>query len=272
MTARRARSFALALAGLVFLAGAGYYFGDYMHENQALDRFMHDRFAVAQGATETDVVGQLTAYLGSLPGEETTARVGYLNPLYRFLKARPEDVLQYGGFCGNKARLLVTLLKTRGIEARVMYVFNPEGWTRPDVGHPYVTAIVEVGLGGRWVIADPYIGTLFRRGDGLPAAATDLAADPALVRAQAPSWYSSDFYNYRELRGIRWCKFPLGERVHDLLGHVLSPASVNAFHYPWWAQRPNLLIALAFGAVSVVAFALALRTRGTGVPEVRAAG
>src|SRR5262245_34051229 len=176
MAARRARCLVLALAGLVSLAGAGYYLLDYVRENRTLDRFMQERFAAVQGATDADLVDQLTAYLGSLPGEETTAQVGYLNPLYGILKARPEDVLRYGGFCGNKSRLLVTLLRTRGIEARVMYVFNTEGWTRPDVGHPYVTAIVEVGMGGRWAIADPYIGTFFRRQDGLPAAATDLAA------------------------------------------------------------------------------------------------
>lgn len=269
-SARRAGFVALVFAGVVSLAGASYYLLDYVQENRTLDRFMQERFAPADRANDADAVEGLTRYLGSLPGEETTAQVGYLNPLYRILKARPADVLRYGGFCGNKARLLVTLLRTRGIESRVMYVFNTEGWTRPDVGHPYVTAIVEVGLAGRWAIADPYIGILFRRDDGLPATAADLAADPALVRSQAPLWYSSELYDYRELRGIRWGKFPLGEGLHDLLAAILSPARVNTIHYPWWVQRPNLLMAIALVALGFVAFALAWRgCRGAAPRETR---
>jgi len=176
----------------------------------------------------------------------------YHNPLYRVLKARPIDVLEHGGFCGNKSRLLVTLLRMRGVPARVVYLYNPEGSARKDVGHPYVTAFVETRLDGRWVVADPYLGILFRNGSGLPATAAELAADPDLVRAAAPQWYQPEFFNYREIRGIRWGKFPMGERLHDAIAWLTSPAWANGIHYPWWAQRPNLLFAGLAGGASVV--------------------
>jgi transglutaminase-like putative cysteine protease len=174
----------------------------------------------------------------------------YHNPLYRVLKARPVDVLEHGGFCGNKSRLLVTLLHLRGIPARIVYLYNEAGWTRPDVGQPYVTAFVEARLDDRWVAVDPYLGILFRNGAGLPATTAELAADPDLVRALAPKWYRPEFFNYREIRGIRWGKFPMGERIRGGIARLTSPAWANGIHYPWWAQRPNLLLAGIAAAAS----------------------
>jgi len=253
MSMRRWVGVLLIAGGLVAAAVSLFYYLDYRREQVALERFLSGRPGAVAGGSPVALVEDLTTFLGTLPDGETTARMPYQNPLYAVLKARPIDVLEHGGFCGNRSRLLVTLLHLRGIPARVTYLYNEAGWTRPDVGQPYVTAFVEVRIDDRWVVADPYIGVLFRNRAGLPATAAELAADPDLVRVMAPKWYRPEFFNYREIRGIRWGKFPMGEQVRSGIARLASTAWADGIHYPWWAQRPNLLFAGVSGAAAILA-------------------
>ena len=252
------------MLGALALLVAAYYVFDFVRERQALVRFLDGRLAALPADDEVALAADLVGYLGTLPNEETTHRMGYLNPLYAFLKARPIDILENGGFCGNKARLLVTLFHLRGIPSRVTYLYNPEGRNRPELGQPYITAFVEVRLDGRWAAIEPYLAVLFRRADGSPATAADLAADPGLIRAQAPKWYTPELFNFREIRGIRWEKFPGGEAVRSGIAAVSSDAFANDIHYPFWAHRPNLLLALAAGGAGTIALLLGRRLRTGG--------
>jgi transglutaminase superfamily protein len=255
MSLRKGVALLLVALGLVATAASIFYAVDFAREQRALRQFLDGRPAAAPGGDPEALVEDLTTYIGSLPSDETTARMPYHNPLYGVLRARPIDILEHGGFCGNKSRLLVTLLSLRGIPARLVYLYNEEGFRRPDVGHAYVTAFVEVRLGDRWAAADPLLGVLFRDAAGLPATAADLAADPGLVRARAPRWYRPEFFNYREIRGIRWSKFPAGESLHGGIARLTSPGWANDLHYPWWAQRPNLMLALLAGVIALGALA-----------------
>jgi hypothetical protein len=253
MKPTRVCGFLLLAACVATLLPAVFYLVDYRREQADLVRFL-DGFPAAGAERETlALVESLTGYLHGLPDGETTARMSYTNPLYRFLKARPLDVLERGGFCGNKSRLLVTLLDLRGIGARVAYLYNEAGNAEPDIGQPYVTAFVEVNLNGRWVVADPYLGVVFRNVTGAPATAAELASDPALIRVATPAWYEPEFFNYREIRGIRWGKFPLGEEIRRGIALLTSPAWANGIHYPWWAHRPNLVLSGVAGVASCVA-------------------
>lgn len=270
MPARRAIGFLLSLLGALALLVAAYYIYDFARERQQLARFLEERASALPARNDVALADDLVGYLGTLPNGETTHRMGYLNPLYAFLKARPIDVLHNGGFCGNKARLLVTLFHLEGIPSRVTYLYNEAGWSRPELGQPYITAFVEVRIDDRWAAIDPYIAVLFRRADGSPATAADLAADPDLIRARAPRWYKADLYNFREIRGIRWGKFPGGERIRSGLAAVTSEAFVNDIHYPFWAHRPNLLIALGAGIAGGIAIALGRRLRRGGTSRAAA--
>lgn len=259
MRVRRAIGSFLLLSGVLALLFAAYYVFDFVREDRALALWLDQRTASLPQDDDRAVVDDLVGYLSGLPTSETTGRMGYWNPLYGVLKARPIDVLQNGGFCGNRARLLVTLFHMRGIPSRVTYVYNTDGWSRPELGQPYITAFVEVRLDDRWAAVEPYLAVLFLRADGSPATAADLAADPTLISARAPTWYKTDLYNYREIRGIRWGKFPGGEKIRSGLASVTSPSWVNDLHYPFWVHRPNLLIALASGAAGTAALLLGRR-------------
>jgi hypothetical protein len=264
---RRWLATCLVALGAGMLLVGGFYGRDYAAEQAELRSFLDGRPEFAPAPDPLPFVEGLTTYLAALPGDETTARMGYRNPLYQVLRARPIDVLHYGGFCGNKSRLMVTLLRLRGVSARVAYVFNEAGWNRPELGQPYITAFVEADLAGRWVVVDPLLGIVFRRADGSPATSADLAADPELVRARAPHWYRPELFNYREIRGLRWGKFPFGEGIHDLLARLISPGWVNDLHYPFWAHRPNLMLATASALLGLGCLVLGLVLRRAGSAE-----
>jgi hypothetical protein len=68
-------------------------------------------------------------------------------------------------------------------------------------------------------------------------------------------------FNYREIRGLRWGKFPFGERIHDLLARLISPGWVNDLHYPFWAHRPNLILATVSALLGSGCLALGLALR-----------
>ena len=257
MTAPRLLVSALATAVLVAGSICAWYVRDYTHEQRALSKFLDDRGLSDPIVDPIAAVRDLTAYLSTLPDGETTRRLRYVNPLYGVLRARPIDVLQHGGFCGNKSRLLVALLGLRGIPARLSYIYNPAALATGKADQPYVTAFVEVRVDDRWIVADPLLGLVFHDGTGRPVTSADLAARPDLVRSQAPAWYTPEVFDYREIRGIRWAKFPAGERLQNSLVAVLSPALVNAVRYPLWVQRPNLVVAVLAGAVGAAALILA---------------
>jgi hypothetical protein len=264
MNLRRLSGNLLALGGLLSLLAAMFYLADYMSEQRALRRYMESVPAVQAGPDERAIVETLTRLLSALPAGETTARTGYLNPLYDVLRARPVDVLRHGGFCGNKARLLVALLQLRGIPSRLVYMYNELGRGNPKVRQPYVTAFVEVLLGDRWVVADPLLGVLFSNVDGDPATAAELAATPELIRSQAPPWYDPELFDYRDLRGVRWAKFPGGEAARRILGNLFSEEWVHGLHYPSWVQRPNLLVAIGAAGFATLLLACGVWLRRSG--------
>lgn len=243
----------LILGAFLSLVVVCFYLRDYALEQAELRVFLRTREHVVQSSNPLRIVEDLTGYISQLPDEETTAIMNYKNPLYRVLKARPLDVLRHGGFCGNKARLLVSLLEIENIPARISYIYNDRASSDPKIRQPYVTAFTEVDIGGRWIVADPLLGIVFRNVEGRPATALDLAENLQLVVNQAPHWYKTDVFDYQDIRGIRWSKFPAGEPIRDVLAALKSTRWVNALHYPYWVQRPNLVIAILAGTTFVLA-------------------
>jgi len=249
---RRIATMTLFLCAALAGGASVYYAFDYVGEQRALAAFLDSRL---EHLSEGDVVAELddlTAFMKTLPSDETTERVDYLNPLYSILRARPLDVLRLGGYCGNKSRLLLALLHLQGIPARLAYIYNPEavGWKR--VRQPYITAFVEVEVDHRWIVVDPFLGFVYRNADGDPATAKELAADPSLISRQAPPWFDPAVYNYRDIRGIRWIKTPAGEKIRNGLARLTSEEWVESLHYPFWIHRPNLVLALLGATTSLI--------------------
>jgi hypothetical protein len=245
------------------LAGGAcvYYVVDYVGEQRALVAFLDSRL---DNVPEGDVVAlldDLTAYMKTLPSDETTARVEYLNPLYPFMRARPIDVLRLGGYCGNKSRLLIALLHLQGIPARLAYIYNPEAVGLGRIRQPYITAFVEVEVDRRWIVVDPFLGFVYRNAGAAPAIAAELAMDPSLIARQAPPWFDPAIYHYRDIRGIRWTKTPAGETLRAALVRLVSEQWVGTLHYPHWVQRPNLVFALLGGISSLLCLAAGLWIR-----------
>ncbi len=251
------------LAGACLTAlGTLYYLGDYVLEQRQLRDFLAGRPALTSSGDPLARTRALTQFIATLPQGETTGRVGYINPLYRFLRARPLEVVRYGGFCGNKSRLLLTFLRMDGIPSRLTYLFNEKGLDDPKIGYKtYVTAFVEVEIDGRWIVADPLLGVVFENAAGLPATTDELAEAPSLITQQAPPWYTPGMFDYRDVRHFHWAKFPGGERLRVMLQGLGFGEGIDTLSYPFWAHRPNLVLALGFAMTTFLLLACGLLLR-----------
>jgi hypothetical protein len=197
----------------------------------------------------------LAASIERLHAPESTEQLDLGGP-WKILKAGPADVADVGGHCGNLSRLFITRARMEGFEARRIHLYNPDGLRRTRFPEAYVHATVEVEVDGRWGVVDPLYGTVFVN-DGRIATVEDLAADHSLVVDQihrrrpavdyrwfGPAAYDDELYRYREVRRIRWNKFPGGETVRRALETVLGAERAAAIPYPKVFERPHYAMAL----------------------------
>jgi hypothetical protein len=124
------------------------------------------------------------------------------NPLH----PGPADVLRWGsdyrGPCGSYSNVVSALLGSHGIPNRLLLIRDDDG--------AVLHTVVEARIGGRWVVADPSFGIVYRNREGRLATAAELAADTALFRAQTrdvPGYRPE--YDYDSVTLMNWRKIPV---------------------------------------------------------------
>ena len=173
-----------------------------------------------------------------------------LNPLH----PSAGDVLQWGsdyrGSCGSHSRVVAAMLRARGTPSRLRLLLDDRMRS--------IHTVVEARLGDRWIVGDAQYGIAYRRWDGAPATAADLAADPALLRAQTDTvpGYNPD-YDYDATTLLNWQKVPvILPAIHDGLVRILGPERVAGLTRPTIWMWPRAFYALVCLFLSA-AFALA---------------
>ena len=214
---------------------------EFVQTNRYLDAILAD---IAPEKLDGTTLQGIVKYVHSRRGAETTSKLDSLNPLLKIFKASPAQVDRLGGHCGNLARLTLSLLRLRHVEAHKVHLYNEKGY-KLSPPEPYVHAVVLVELEGRSIVADPLFGVVFQNDDGY-ASFADLKRDPDLVLRQMPATYPSDLFTYHEPRGIRWSILPLGEQIHNILAVAFGLERINRIRYPYILERPNLIQAVLF--------------------------
>lgn len=166
-----------------------------------------------------------------------------LNPLH----PGPADVLRWGsdyrGPCGSHSAVVIAFLQVHGIRSRPLLLL--------DDGGKSVHTVVEMLHEGRWVVADPTYGLVFRTADGRLATHEDLAADTTTFRAQVagvPGYVS--FYDYDDVSLMNWRKIPvLLPVVRATLEATLGPERTRQIAKPLIWLRPRA----SFGLLSLIA-------------------
>jgi len=185
-----------------------------------------------------------------------------LNPFHPSAR----DVVKYGcdyrGGCGSSSRVVLALLDAVGIPSRSLVLRDENG----QRVHAVVNALIE----GKWAVADPLYGIVFKRPDGELATAEELRDDPSLFESnvrQNPS-YPRHLFTYDNFALLNWNKVPvLLPAVRWVLAHTIGERRTNSISRPRIWMYPFQAFALLIticAALAATAILLATRERRRG--------
>ena len=186
------------------------------------------------------------------------------------LRATPMQIVDGGGDCADKSRLLSALLREVGIASTMLMCFDPR------TGAPTHTVVEARIEDGAFMVVDPVYRLWFPRPDGRGYYdLLDLRRDPDILNrrlddllAFAAPRNPLHSYNRRSAvydlaTAINWNKNVVTRFLHDRIRDVKGDA-VCRIPRPILLEEPKLFVALAMIVLGTVccAFALAIRTPG----------
>jgi hypothetical protein len=152
----------------------------------------------------------------------------------------PRGIVEQPGYyredCGAKVWLLGFLAERAGLKARELRLC--------DAGHYAHHVVSEMWVGGRWTVFDPMVDLDFRRRDGRPATAAELA-DPALLAANAVRVPAYDLRRWRfdHPERLHFEKIPwVGSRLRWLASRFTGRPA-EELSIPSILERPRLIAA-----------------------------
>ena len=215
----------------------------------------------------------LVAYVGNLadprlpPSEQVKALVlslrdksgdgndGYfLLPFFRFLRPTPWQIIENGGDCGDRSRLVIALLRLRNIRASKWALYNTEGESK----HAVVEAHVESGN----MVVDPLFGIWFPKVQGGYYGIRELRQDPSILThrieelrakglrpgAARLEFYEFNDYIYSNARTINWNKSFILKSAYWVLDGILG-GRADEIGRPVFVEEPPLMV--IYGAAAL---------------------
>ena len=239
--------------------------------------FLRDRVAEAVAGVERP--SELVVTLTDFVRREVPPKIEqkpFLHPLFMPLRPPPRAVVEWGGDCADKSRLLITLLRLHGVSAGKVALYDDGGVSR----HAVVRADIE---NGATMVVDALYGMYFPRPAGGYYTVSDITADEGILKARVAQLgadggdgfrppvarYPFDRYTYRQPRSINWEKLFLTRWLYAGL-HAVMGDDVDTITRPFWAERPALM--LLFLCVGLQLFLLATWLPGMWKRRRRARG
>ena len=201
---------------------------------------------------------KLAASYLEMKSADTNQSYFLLSPL-QFLRATPWQVAVGGGDCADRSRLLIALLRTRGIKASKWALYTPDG--RP------VHAVVELQSEHGKMVVDPLFDLWFPRPGGGYYGIQDLQQNPGILRQRVQSlratgqeplgWlvrgYPVDKYVYDHTRTINWNKSAHMRFIYRVF-YAFMGERANRIQRPFFVEQPALMI--VFGIAGLESFLL----------------
>ena len=219
--------------------------------------------ATASAQDENERLVQLTDWLY----RSVKPRKNWRYHLWRKLDATPIQILEHGGNCEDKSKLLTAMLRELDVESSLAMLSRCE-----DCMASHTVAFVRTGAG--WTIADPAFGMTFPDGRGGFQSIQTLRAEPAALQRRLAElralrnpadpihkYKATDHYAY--LTTVNWNKNGLTRAIASLFRRAgVAPWSLPR---PLFLDDPKEFFALlGFGlALGSGLLALLLRPRGT---------
>ncbi len=187
--------------------------------------------------------------------------------LVKSLGPTPVQVLEQGGDCSDKSRLLAALLQQLGIKASLAMLYRHPGCVAV---HTVVLAETESGT----IVADPAFDLMFPDAGGRYHDVRRMIAEPRLLsgrlqvlRAQRGpddriGSYDESAYRYDFVTTINWARYRwLGALSRALRRLALEPRLIRR---PALLENPKLLLATLSGVGGALLTILTVVCRGSG--------
>ena len=231
----------------------------YTSDNKILRSFASEKISVSDRPSDKTI-----DLLKAMRQDVRTKRnnLAIFLPVFNFLRPTPVQVLEFGGDCADKGRLLITLLHDNDIEASKVALYDKEGIPRH--------AVVEVQIeNDNTMVVDALFGLYFPKPNGGYFTLEDLKGDESILKERVsevrtkgedgyiPTLASYPFerYTYRNPRTINWDKSSVMKTIYGTLKKVVGDR-VDKIKRPFIVERPALM--LLVGAVGTQFFLLAV--------------
>ena len=205
----------------------------------------------------SDQVKEIIAFFRDKPA--STNESYYLLPMFRFLRPTARQVAEGGGDCADRSRLLVVLLRLRGIQASKWALYDEK--KRPQ------HAVVQVRAERGDIVVDPLFGLCFPRPDGWFFGIKDLKDDPEILRERirfltrrgerpgslSLEHYPLNKYIYTNARTINWDK-SFGMKMLYRVMYLVAGNKVDDIPRPAFAEEPAFMVifGLIFGEAAIL--------------------
>ncbi len=244
---------------------------DYLNEEEYLLGLM-DRVA-SRSLPPSDQAIKVVESLKGLPVKDFSALQQdsryFLLPIFSFLRPMPRQVMEQGGDCADRSRLVIRMLRLHGIGASKWALYTKEMKS--------VHAVVELEAEAGKMVADPLYGLWFPRTDGGYYDIKELRQSPSILQGRIQTLlregvrpgssdlksYPIDEYTYQYAKSINWEKWAVTWPLYKALSIIMGP-SIDNFQRPMLVEAPQLMVvmmaALLQGGV-LAAYVLAVKTR-----------
>lgn len=250
---------------------------DYLREEDYLLGLM-DRVA-PRSLPPSEQAIKVVESLKSLPVKEFSATRQdspyFLLPIFSFLRPMPRQVMEQGGDCADRSRLVIRMLRLHGIEASKWALYTKEMKS--------VHAVVELEAETGKMVVDPDFGLWFPRSNGGYYSIRDLRQSPKILRDRIQSLvaqgkrpgasdlrkYPLNDYIYEYAKTINWEKWAVTWPLYKIL-RVTMGTSIDDLQRPAFVEAPQLMVVIIAAVLqaSLLAFhTLVTRVRRNFSPD-----
>ncbi len=216
---------------------------DYFSEQRTLETYLNRVTQVSQVPSEQ--AKEIVLSLKNKPDEGNDSY--FLIPAFRFLRPMASQVIDKGGDCADRSRLVITLLRLHGIHAAKWALYNANGESK----HAVVEADVESGK----MVVDPLFGIWFPKPQGgyfgirelrqdssiLPERLKELRAEKIEPGVGRLKFYPTSEYIYTNARTINWTKTAILRSTFSMLHWILGERAY-VLRRPEFAEEPPLMV------------------------------
>lgn len=218
---------------------------DYLQEEEYLSGLM-DRIA-PRSLPPSEQAIKVVESLKPLP--EIGNSSYFLLPIFSVLRPMPRQVLEQGGDCSDRSRLVIRMLRLHGIDASKWALYTKEMKS--------VHAVVELEAETGKMVADPLYGLWFPRSSGGYYSIRDLRQSPYILSDRIQSLveqgkrpgtsnlrkYPIDDYSYAYAKTINWEKWVVTWPLYKALSVIMGP-SIDNLQRPVFVEAPQIMVML----------------------------